>query len=64
MKIGTIESMDNRLKVDLLKLVAHADSIMSTIMDDVTVEPESGETVSPWDATKTVADIQENIACW
>lgn len=61
MKIGTIENMDNRLKADLLKLVAHADSIMSTIMDDVTVEPESGETVSPWDETKTVADMQENI---
>ena len=47
MSMGVIESMDNRLIADLKKLIAHADSILSTVMEDVTVEPESGETVSP-----------------
>lgn len=61
MSMGVIESMDNRLIADLKKLVAHADSILSTVMEDVTVEPEAGTTVSPWDSSKKVSDIQENI---
>ena len=58
---GVIETMDTRKIADLERLIAHADSILSTVMQDVTVEPEAAETVSPWDATKTVADMQENI---
>lgn len=62
MNMGVIESMDNRLIADLKKLIAHADSILSTVMEDVTVEPEAGATVSPWDSSKKVSDMQENIA--
>ena len=58
---GVIESLDSRLIADLKKLIAHADSIMSTVMSDVKVEPEAAETESPWDSSKTVADMQENI---
>ena len=53
--------MDTRQIADLKKLIAHADSIMSTVMKDVKVEPEAGTTVSPWDETKKVSDMQENI---
>ena len=59
--VGTIETMDANKIADLKKLIRKADSIMSTLMDDVTVEPEAGTTVSPWDATKKVSDMQENI---
>lgn len=59
--VGVIETMDARKIADLEKLIAHADSILSTVMDDVTVEPEVGTTMSPWDETKKVEDIQENI---
>lgn len=61
MTIGVIESMDTRKIADLQKLIRKADSILSTVMEDVKVEPEAGTTVSPWDATKSVADMQENI---
>ena len=61
MTSGVIETMDARQIADLKKLIAHADSVMSTIMEDVTVEPEVGSTVSPWDETKKVSDMQENI---
>jgi hypothetical protein len=61
MAIGAIESMDSRKIVDLEKLIRKADSIMSTLMDDVKVEPEAGTTVSPWDSSKKVSDMQENI---
>ena len=61
MTSGVIETMDTRQIADLKKLIAHADSIMSTVMKDVTVKPEAGSTVSPWDATKKVSDMQENI---
>lgn len=61
MTSGVIEVMDERQIADLKKLIAHADSIMSTIMSDVKVEPEAAETESPWDSSKTVADMQENI---
>ena len=59
--VGTIETMDANKIADLKKLIRKADSIMSTLMDDVTIEPEAGTTVSPWDATKKVSDMQENI---
>ena len=59
--VGIIETMDANKIADLKKLIRKADSIMSTLMDDVTVEPEAGTTVSPWDATKKVSDMQENI---
>lgn len=58
---GAIETLSTRDIADLKKLIAHADSIMSTVMEDVTVEPEDGETVDPWNAEITVADIQEYI---
>lgn len=61
MGFGVIESMDARKIADLEKLIRKADSIMSTIMSDVKVEPEAGTTVSPWDSTKKVSDIQEGI---
>ena len=61
MASGVIETMDTRQIADLKKLIAHADSIMSTVMNDVKVEPEAGTTVSPWDETKKVSDMQENI---
>lgn len=60
--VGIIETMDANKIADLKKLIRKADSIMSTLMDDVTVAPEAGTTVSPWDETKKVSDIQENIA--
>ena len=59
---GVIETLSTRDIADLKKLIAHADSIMSTQMEDVTVEPESGDTVDPWNAEITVADIQEYIS--
>lgn len=59
--VGTVETMDARQIDDLKKLIAHADSIMSTVMKDVKVEPEAGNTVDPWDESITVADIQEGI---
>lgn len=62
MAIGIIETMDARKIEDLQKLIRKADSILSTVMEDVKVEPEAGTTVSPWDSTKSVADMQENIA--
>ena len=58
---GVIETMSTRQISDLMKLINHADSVLSTVMEDVKVEPESAETVSPWDATKSVADMQEGI---
>ena len=58
---GVVETMSSRKIDDLMKLVSHADSIMSTVMKDVKVEPEDETTVSPWDSTKKVSDIQENI---
>lgn len=61
MSIGAIESMDSRKIADLEKLIRKADSIMSTLMDDVKVDPEAGTTVSPWDSSKKVSDMQENI---
>ena len=61
MGIGVLESMDVRQIADLKKLISHADSLLSTVMEDVTVAPESGATVSPWDETKKVSDMQENI---
>ncbi len=61
MASGVIETMDERQISDLMKLVSHVDSIMSTVMKDVKVESESGTTVSPWDSTKKVSDMQENI---
>lgn len=61
MASGVIETLNKR-DVDALKaLIANADSIMSTLMDPVTVAPENGSTVSPWDATKKVSDMQSNI---
>ena len=59
--VGTIETMDANKIADLKKLIRKADSIMSTLMDDVTVAPEAGTTVSPLDATKKVSDMQEDI---
>ena len=59
--VGIIETMDANKIADLKKLIRKADSIMSTLMDDVTVAPEAGTTVSPWDATKKVSDMQEDI---
>lgn len=61
MKFGVIESMDERKISDLEKLIRKADSIMSTIMSDVKVESEADTTVSPWDSTKKVSDMQEDI---
>lgn len=61
MALGVIESMNTRKIKDLEKLIRKADSIMSTLMDDVKVDPEAGTTVSPWDSTKKVSDMQENI---
>lgn len=58
---GVVETLDERKIADLMKLVNHADSIMSTVMEDVKVDPESGTTVSPWDSSKKVSDMQENI---
>lgn len=58
---GIIETLDSRKLADLMKLIQKADSIISTLMEDVTVEPENGTTVSPWDSTKKVSDMQENI---
>lgn len=61
MTTGNIETMDIRKIADLEKLIRKADSLLSTVMEDVKVEPEGGTTVSPWDSTKKVSDIQENI---
>lgn len=61
MATGVIESMDSRKVADLEKLIRKADSIMSTIMEDVKVEPEAAATDSPWDSSKKVEDMQENI---
>lgn len=61
MPSGVIETMDAMKIADLNKLIRKADSILSTIMQDVKVEPESAATVSPWDSTKKVKDIQEGI---
>ena len=61
MASGVIETLDERKVADLEKLIRKADSIMSTIMSDVKVEPEAAATVSPWDSTKKVKDMQENI---
>lgn len=61
MSVGAIETMDARKIADLEKLIRKADSIMSTIMSDVKVEPEAGTTVSPWDSSKKVSDMQEGI---
>lgn len=61
MKSGAIETMDARKIADLMKLIDHADSIMSTIMEDVTVAPESGETVDPWNETIKVKNFQSGV---
>lgn len=61
MPSGVIETMDATKIADMNKLIRKADSILSTVMQDVKVEPESAETVSPWDSTKKVEDIQEGI---
>lgn len=61
MSVGAIETLDSRKIADLNELVRKADSIMSTLMSDVKVEPEAGTTVSPWDSSKKVSDIQEDI---
>ena len=61
MASGAIETMDARKIADLMKLVDHADSVLSTIMEDVTVAPESGETVDPWDETIKVKNFQSNV---
>ena len=61
MAIGAIESMDSRKIDDLMKLINHADSILSTVMEDVTVAAESGETVDPWNDQIKVKDFQENV---
>ena len=36
---GIIETLDSRKLADLMKLIQKADSIISTLMEDVTVEP-------------------------
>lgn len=56
-----IETLNMRDLASLKALIANADSIMSTLMEPVTVEPEAKETVSPWDSSKKVKDMQENI---
>lgn len=61
MTSGVIEVMDVRKISDLNKLIRKADSIMSTLMDDVKVEPEAGTTESPWDSSKKVSDMQKDI---
>lgn len=61
MPSGTIETMDAAKIADLNALIRKADSILSTVMQDVKVEPESASTVSPWDSSKKVEDIQESI---
>ena len=61
MEYGAIETMDVRKIADLNKLIAHADSILSTVMQDVTVSPENGETVDPWDETIKVKDFQSGV---
>ena len=61
MAIGAIESMDSRKIDDLMKLINHADSILSTVMEDVTVAAESGETVDPWNDQIKVKNFQENV---
>ena len=61
MERGAIETMDVRKIADLKKLIAHADSILSTVMEDVTVSAESGETVDPWDETIKVKDFQSDV---
>lgn len=61
MASGIIETMDARKLADLKKLIDKADSLLSTVMEDVKVEPEAGTTVSPWDETKKVSDMQEDI---
>ena len=61
MATGSIDFMDARKIADLNKLIAHTDSILSTVMEDVTVAPESGETVDPWDETIKVKDFQSGV---
>ena len=61
MASGVIETMDTAKISDLNKLILHVDSILSGLMEDVKVEPENGATVSPWDETKKVSDMQEDI---
>lgn len=61
MPSGTIETMDSAKIAALNALIRKADSILSTVMQDVKVEPESASTVSPWDSSKKVEDIQESI---
>lgn len=61
MESGFIERMDSRKIADLKKLIAHADSLLSTVMQDVTVEPESGDTVDPWNSDIKVSDFQKNV---
>ena len=62
MALGSIDFMDARKIADLEKLIAHADSIMSTQMEDVTVAPESGETVDPWNDQIKVKNFQSGVA--
>lgn len=61
MKSGAIETLSVRDIADLKKLIAHADSIMSTVMEDVTVEPEDGDTVDPWNSEIKVSDFQSDV---
>lgn len=61
MASGVIETMCARDIADLKKLIAHADSILSTVMQDVTVEPEAGDTVDPWNSDIKVSDFQSGV---
>ena len=61
MASGVIETLNERDIASLKALIANADSIMSTLMEPVTVEPEAKTTVSPWDSSKKVSDMQDNI---
>lgn len=61
MASGAIETLNTRDIADLKKLIAHADSIMSTVMEDVTVEAENGETVDPWNSSIKVKHFQSDV---
>ena len=62
MSSGAIETLDTKKIADLNKLIAHADSLLSTVMEDVTVSPEDGDTVDPWNEEIMVSDFQSGMA--
>lgn len=58
MEYGNVEMMSQKDVEKLHSLIRAADSINAGLMDEVTVEPEDGDTVI---FGHTVSDLQENV---